>query len=380
MNNMERPKLLVVADTYYPKVDGTMIFLEEFLKRADDDFDISLLVPNFGVKKGKNATYVEPSRILKVSGYPNLKLSFKNLKRIKKAIREAEIIFVQGPAMISYLSIYYSHKYGKKTVFYTHTISWELFEKFFPPLFKKMFFKIIKKGSIFLYNRCSEILVPYHELGDQLRYEGVKTMIKTARLGVDIDRFTPSKDKIISKKKIKINPDKKVIGYVGRISKEKNAGLLLEAFRKLENQDNLMLLMVGDGPKQQAKEFMETKNCKVTGFVHDVQTYLQAMDLFVMPSLTETTSLATLEAMSSGLPVIVTKIGFMKSYIVKNHNGMFFPRNSAAMLSVKIEKLLQNQELMAKLGHNARKTVAYAFSWERSINRIKRLLLKQYYV
>jgi len=376
---MNKPKLLVVADTYYPKVDGTMIFIEEFLKRAYKDFEVSMLVPDFGVKKGKDITYIDPSKILKVSGYPNLKISFKNFKRIKKAIREAEIVFVQGPAMISYLSIYYSHKYGKKTIFYTHTISWELFEKFFPPLLKKIFFNIIKRGSIFLYNRCSEILVPYHELGEQLRTEGVKTKIKTARLGVDIDRFSLTKDKTSSKKKIKINPDKKVIGYVGRISKEKNAGLLLEAFKRLENQDNLMLLMVGDGPKNLTKEFRETKNCKVTGFVNDVQTYLKAMDIFVMPSLTETTSLATLEAMSSGLPVIVTKIGFMKSYIVKSHNGIFFPRNSATMLSVKIEKLLQNPELMVKLGHNARKTVAYAFSWERSINRIKRLLLKQYY-
>lgn len=376
---MEKPKLLLVADTYYPKVDGTMIFMEEFLKRAPKDFEVSLLVPDFGVKKSKEVTYIELSKILKVSGYPNLKLSFKNLRNIKKSIGEAEIVFVQGPAMISYLSIYYSHKFGKKTIFYTHTISWELFEKFFPRLLQRIFFRLIKKGSIFLYNRCNEILVPYHELGEQLKSAGVKTVIKTARLGVDIDRFSPSRDRKSSKKKVKIDAEKKVIGYVGRISKEKNAGLLLDAFKRLDNQDNLMLLMVGDGPKQQTKEFKETKNCKVTGFVHDVQTYLKAMDIFVMPSLTETTSLATLEAMSSGLPVIVTKIGFMKSYVVKNHNGVFFPRNSSTMLSVKIDKLLQDSEFRKKLGHNARKTVAYAFSWERSINRIKKLLLKVYF-
>ena len=98
-----------------------------------------------------------------------------------------------------------------------------------------------------------------------------------------------------------------------------------------------------------------------------------------MPSLTETTSLATLEAMSSGLPVIVTKIGFMNSYIVKDHNGLFFPRNSSTLLAAKIEKLLKHPEVMERLGQQARKTVAYGFSWERSINRIKKLLLKRYY-
>ena len=207
----------------------------------------------------------------------------------------------------------------------------------------------------------------------------MRTEITTARLGVDIDTFNPTADKRASKEKIHLNPEKKVIGYVGRISKEKNIQLLLEAFQKIEEQDNITLLMVGDGPERQTKELKALKNCKVTGFVHNVQDYLKAMDVFVMPSLTETTSLATLEAMSTGLPVIATRVGFIKSYIIKNHNGLFFPRNSAGMLSVKISKLLKDREYRERLGQNARKTVAYGFSWERSINRIKRILLKQYY-
>ncbi len=375
----QKPKLLIVADTYYPKVDGTLKFMEEFLKRSQDSFEISLLVPDYGVRKGKNVTYIAVSKIWKVSGYSNLKLSLKNFRKIKNAVKEADIVFAQGPAMISYLSIYYAHRYGKKTLFYTHTISWELFEKFFPQMLKKPFYSLIKKMSIALYNRCNEILVPYHELKEYLKTEGVETEITVARLGVDIDTFSPAADRRLSKKKFNIDPDKKVIGYVGRISKEKNTHLLLEAFKKLEDQENLFLLMVGDGPEKQTKEFKETKNCKVTGFVRNVQDYLKAMDIFVMPSLTETTSLATLEAMSTGLPVVVTGVGFMKSYVIKNHNGVFFPRNSSAMLALKVAKLLKDRELRQRLGQNARKTVAYGFSWERSINKIKGLLIRRHY-
>lgn len=374
-----KPKLLIVADTYYPKVDGTLKFIEEFLKRSQDSFDTSLLVPYYGIKKGKNVTYLDVSRIWKISGYSNLKLTFKNFRKLKKAIQEADLVFIQGPALISYLSIYYAGRYGKKTIFYTHTLSWELFEKFFPAIFKKLFYRLIKKLSIALYNRCDEILAPYHELKENLQKEGITTEIDTARLGVDIEKFTPPPDKRLSKSKLHISPEKKVIGYVGRISKEKNTHLLLEAFRKLEEQENIMLLMVGDGTKKQVKEFKKIKNCKVTGFVPDVHEYLKAMDIFVMPSLTETTSLATLEAMACGLPVIATKVGYIKSYLVKNHNGLFFPRNSSSVLSLKMSQLLKDKKLREELGQNARKTVTYGFSWERSINKIKRLLLKQYY-
>lgn len=376
---MNKPKLLLVADTYYPKVDGTLKFMEEFLKRAQDNFDISLLVPDYGTHKGKKVTYIKPSRIWKVSGYANLSLRPGNFTKIKAAIKEADIIFIQGPGMISYLSIHYARQMGKNIFFYTHTLSWELFEKFFPLVFKKFFSYLIRKWSISMYNRCDEILVPYHELKEQLQEYGTRTKITTARLGVDIDVFSPSTDKRMSKQKMHLPPEKKIVGYVGRISKEKNTHLLLEAFQKIEDQENVMLLLVGDGPDKQTKYFKEIKNCKVTGFVHNVQDYLKAIDIFVMPSLTETTSLATLEAMSTGIPVIATRVGFIKSYIIKNHNGLFFPRNSPGMLSVKISKLLKDRELRERLGQNARKTVAYGFSWERSINRIKRILLKQYY-
>jgi len=378
---MTLPKLLIVADTYYPKVDGTLRFMEEFIKRAKDDFAISLLVPNYSHKKidgVQNTTYISPSKIWKVSGYQNMKLCRKNFQAIKSAVKGVDIVFVQGPAMISYLSMYYSSKYQKKTVFYTHTIAWELFAKFFPPLFNKIFFNLIKRLSIFFYNRCDELLVPYHELKNELLKEGVKTRMSVAKLGIDIDLFSPTKEITASRKKVKI-PDKSVIGYVGRISKEKNTQTLYEAFKKLSDQEDKHLLMVGDGPKDQIDKFKKLNNCTVTGFVNNVHDYLKAMDVFVMPSLTETTSLATLEAMSCGLPVIVTKVGFMKTYISKNHNGIFFPKNSPTMLSVKIERVLKDAEFRHKLSINARKTIAYSFSWERSINKIKRLLIYHYF-
>ncbi|MBS3120691.1 glycosyltransferase [Candidatus Woesearchaeota archaeon] len=371
-----RPKLLLAADTYYPKVDGTLKFMEEFLKRTKNDFEISLLVPFLGERRGEKVTYLEPSGIFSVSGYPSLKLSFSNFHKIRTAIWQADIVFVQGPALISYLSIYYAHKFHKKTIFYTHTIAWELFEKFFPPLLNTLFLNLIKKLSIAAYNRCNEIFVPYYDLKKALAKAGVRTELTVARLGVDIEVFSPSKDKRLSKERLGINHGKMVIGYVGRVSKEKNTHLLLQAFRRLPHQENLHLLIVGDGPESQTREFKETANCTVTGFVGNVQDYLKAMDIFVMPSLTETTSLATLEAMASGLAVVVTKVGFIQNYVVKGYNGLFFPRNSSALLAIKMEQLIKERGLREQLGQNARKTIAYSFSWERSINKIKRLLLR----
>lgn len=378
----QKTKLLLVADTYYPKVDGTVKFIEEFVKRSKEKFQIHLLVPKFAEEKqiaGIKTSFLKTSKIFQpLPTYPAVKvLSFRNLVKIKRSVKEAEIVFVQGPAIASCLAIRYSRKYKKKVFFYTHLLPWELLEKSKSSGIWNLIAHLVKKVSIRFYNRCDQILVPYHELKEQLQQEGLKTSTIVARLGVDIERFSLAKDKAAAKRKVGIKETKTVIGYVGRISKEKNTKILLEAFQKLPVQRNYFLLMVGDGDPELVKRFKEIKNGKVTGFVKNVEIFLRATDIFVMPSLTETTSLATLEAMSSGLPVITTKVGFMKSYIVKDYNGLFFPRNSSTVLAMKIKKLLEDEALREKLGHNARKTVAYSFSWERSINKIKRILTEQ---
>ncbi len=374
-------KLLLIADTYYPKVDGTLKFMEEFVKRSSNDFEISLLVPHLSKEKNvlldekvDHVTFIEPSRWISLSGYPSMKLSRLNKNRIIKAIKEADVVFIQGPAMMSYLSIYYAHKYKRKTFFYIHTISWELFAKFFPSILGHLFWRLIRRISVKLYNQCDHILVPYHGLKDSLISQGVKTPIGVAKLGVDIDLFSPAKDKKLAKEKLGIEPHKIVIGYVGRISTEKNTAILLEAFLKLKHQQQIHLLIVGDGSEEQKEDFAGTQNCTVTGFVTNVQDYLKAMDIFVMPSLTETTSLATLEAMSCGLPVIASRVGYIKDYITRSYNGLFFPKNSASLLAVKLENLIKDTALQHSLGENARKTIVYSFSWDRSINRIKRFL------
>lgn len=356
-----------------------MKFMEEFIKRSTDEFEISLLVPDFGIKTKipgvKEITFINPSKIIKVSGYPNIKLSFKNRKKIITAIQNADTVFIQGPALISYLSIYYSSKFEKRTIFYVHTIAWELFAKFFPKIFNWFFFNLIKHLSVMMYNRCETIIVPYHELQTELKAANVTAHTTVAKLGVDILRFSPTTEKRLYKEKLGIDPKKFVIVYVGRISKEKNVPVLINACKKLSIEKPFHLLLVGDGPKDQITQCQSHHSCSVTGFVDNVPDYLKAMDLFVMPSSTETTSLATLEAMATGLPVIASKVGFIKNYIVKDYNGIFFAKESSAMLTTKIEKVMRDYKFREQLGINARKTIAYSFSWERSISKIKKVLL-----
>ncbi|MBT3297825.1 glycosyltransferase family 4 protein [archaeon] len=376
----DKIKLLVAVDTYYPKIDGTLKFVEEFVKRSKDDFEIHMLVPNFqGKKSNSKITFLDVSKVVKTSGYSSIKLlSISNFLKIYRAVKNSDIVFAQGPALLTTLTILFSKILRKKCVYYMHVKIWEFFKNFLVTPITKMLYIVMKPVIKISLNLCSLIIIPYHELQEELVKEGIRTEIKIARLGVDIDKFKPVFNNSEAKKKVGIKAHDKVIGYVGRISNEKNLQMLLDAFNKIDI-DNKTLLIVGDGNSEIIDELNKVKKCKVTGFVKNVEDYLKAMDVFVMPSKTETTSLATLEAMSSGLPVLVTKVGFIKNYIVKDYNGIFIARNNSELLTLKIEKILEDEIHREKISYNARKTVAYSFSWDRSINRIKRILKKKFY-
>ncbi len=365
-----KPTIVLAADTYYPKADGVLRFMEEFIKKSRHDFSLHLLVPRFSTRQqpGVRTTLLDLSA-RSLFSYNSIQLSGKNRGKIQTAVRDADVVFIQELGPVGFLALRAARQYHQKTVLYIHNTPWEFIEKYFS--LNRLSSFLARKFFVYWYNQADLLLIPYPQLKLQLRQAGVTTSIQVAQLGVDLARFSPAQDHRAFKKKMNF-PTGPIIGYVGRVSNEKNTLMLLNAFQKLKT--DAFLLIVGDGRKELIQQFKSTPNCRVTGFVSNVQEYLQAMDIFVMPSLTETTSLATLEAMATGLPVIVTPVGFMKNYVVNNHNGIFCSRNSPDTLAAKVEQLLANPALRSRLGKEARKTVVHSFSVEQSMNRIKSLL------
>ena len=81
-----------------------------------------------------------------------------------------------------------------------------------------------------------------------------------------------------------------------------------------------------------------------------------------------------MEAMAAGLPVITTKVGYLKEYIKPNKNGMFFASRNSVSLRTKIEKLLNNPKLRNELGTAARKKIVSQYSWEKTVEQIEKAL------
>jgi len=367
-------ELLIATDNYLPRRDGIAVFLSEIIPLLKKKFHVTLITPKF-TGKMQTETGVKIIKVplsgIQLGDYPVAKLA---PRKIKEATEGADIVWVQTLGPVGLTALHYAKKKKKKLIAFNHSIEWELFS--YSITREKLFYKAMKGAIKTLakrfYNKCDILIVPTEAIGRLLEENGIKPRKEVVNLGVDVARFIPPMNKAKAKRNIKINPRLTVIGYLGRIGREKDLPALVEAFQKVRKKyRNVMLLIVGGGLKG---EVLQDRKVIVTGVVENVVPYLQAMDIYVLPSLTETTSLTTMEAMSCGLPVVVTKAGFVKEYVKEGYSGYFFEKRDSDMLSKKLEKLLKSGKTRERLGANARKTIVKRFKWEESAKKIVRIL------
>jgi glycosyltransferase involved in cell wall biosynthesis len=207
---------------------------------------------------------------------------------------------------------------------------------------------------------------------DILEQQGIHAKKEIIYLGIDDEKFKPPESKAQAKKALGLDPDRIVIGYLGRFGNEKDLPTLYSAFRKLGDEfDNISLMLVGGQLKQ---NFDNMENIKVFGQVDDPVPYYQAMDIYVLPSLTETTSLTTMEAMCCGLPVVVTPVGYVEKYVEHKFNGFVFPPGNSERLTLTLSNLLKNEEFRLEVGRAARKTISMKHSWRKTAEDIVSVL------
>jgi len=359
-------KLLITTDCFLPRWDGVARFLSELLPSLKNHFDVTVIAPKFQGKFQK----IHGVKIIRMPlmrlRFGDIYFSWFNFKEVRKHAEKADIIFNQTIGPIGISSILAASKLKKPVISYVHSIEWELTAKAMKR-FKNEIWHAVRWMARKLYNKCSLLILPSKIVEDILTENKITAKKKVVKLGINTDKFNPPVSKALAKKKLKINPEKIIIGFSGRIGREKDIPTLVNAFRKLEKKNkNVQLLIVGEGIDEQLKG----ENIILPGSVNNVNDYLKAMDIFVLPSLTETSSLATMEAMATGLPVIVTPVGSIPEYVVHNKNGLVFSRGDVSALYRYLKRLVHDETLRAKLGNEARKTIIKDHKWSETAKEI----------
>ncbi len=166
-----------------------------------------------------------------------------------------------------------------------------------------------------------------------------------------------------------------VIGYVGRLAKQKRLQDLIWAFHMLQmTTANVHLAIIGDGPERDfLKDFANHVGCSqhVTfcGHQPNAASLYAGFDCFVLPSEFEGMSNSLMEAMQAGLPCIVSNIPANAALVTHEHSGLCFPTGDSVQLAGMIKRLKASGEIASQLGHNARDSITRDFSLSEMIRR-----------
>jgi len=179
--------------------------------------------------------------------------------------------------------------------------------------------------------------------------------------GVDTERFRPAVNKDLARQALGVSGD--VVVFAGRLHPDKDVQTLLEAWSRVsQTRPSAVLLLLGQGPQEEhlRREVVQrglAKQVVFCGEQPDVAPYLQAADLFVLPSRAEGMSNALLEAMACEVPCIASRIGGNVDVIQDGVNGRLVEVGRAEALAHTILDCLNDRPGAMRLGVAARQTV-----------------------
>lgn len=237
------------------------------------------------------------------------------------------------------------------------------------------------------YNRIDHIVLRFSKkiiaVSQEIKNELLKSGIKESRIEVvlnavqtDIDNNLLAQDRYNKRQLLNISEKDFVLGYVGRLSKEKGIQYLIEAAEILNESDiPIKVLIIGDGPEKKDSECLVRQKglegkVSFTGFQTNVKSWIPAMDVFVLPSLIEGTPMALLEAMAYGIPVVASDVGGVPQIIDSGKEGILVSPGKPEEIAAGITRLYNDDSLREDFATAAYKKVKSNFDikdWTKKI-------------
>jgi UDP-glucose:(heptosyl)LPS alpha-1,3-glucosyltransferase len=197
---------------------------------------------------------------------------------------------------------------------------------------------------------------------DLMRLYGVAAdRITVIPNGVDLDRFQPSAEaRADVRRALSIAPATLTAIFVGHEFDRKGLAVVLDAMTLLARRhvDAALIVAGGDSPDRFMSGRAEAAGgVRFVGHRADIERYYAAADVFVMPASFDISPLAGLEALASGLPILMTDLPGVREYLREGDNG-WFVRPDAGDVAEKIERLARDPALRAAMSAGARRSVS----------------------
>jgi 1,2-diacylglycerol 3-alpha-glucosyltransferase len=359
-------KILIASDTYHPDVNGAAYFsyrLATLLARRGHN--ISVICPSRRFRK--QAFVQEGVRVFGVHSfpvpsylYPDFRFAppFLAKRSIRKCFREnrPEAIHIQNHFLLSNAVFEVAQEQSIPVMGTNHMVPENVAHHLHLPA------NVEDKVGVYLWSRfvriykhLSFVTAPTVTAAKLSKRPGLRKEVIPVSCGIDLSRFRPGHDGREVKERYAI-PDRLILLYVGRLDKEKRIEVIIRAMPHIIEHVDAHLVVAGIGILRSGLEAL-ARNLGVkdrvtfTGFIpdDDLPKLYRAAHMFVMAGTAELQSIATMEAMASGLPVIAADAMALPELVHHGENGFLFPQDDSRSLAAAAVKSLSDESLRSQM-------------------------------
>ncbi len=380
-------RVLIAGITYAPSLNGQAIFTTNLAEGlVKQGYEVMVAFPG-----GRNSSHPRVLNGVQLAPLKSVSLEFIHEDaytpfRFKSAIArlfddfQPDVIHIQDHYPVCSAVVRLAQKRGIKVIGTNHFMP-ENVAPYIPflskikPLFNWLMWHLVLE----VYNRVDVVTAQSPAAADILHSQGLRKPIYPVSCGIDLNHFhpNPNTDRNACRGRYHLDPAKTVFLFVGRVDREKRIDTLIHAFSLLSRED-VQLGIAGSGAafnelKALAERLKLGERVRFLGPIpmKDLPTLLNSADIFVMPSTAELLSIATLEAMACGRPVLLANAVALSS-LVGPDNGFLFEPGNAEDAARYIELLAGQRDRWKEMGKVGLE-IAQAHSLEKTLAQYEML-------
>ncbi|MAT43291.1 MAG: hypothetical protein CL609_13205 [Anaerolineaceae bacterium] len=359
-------RILIATNTYTPHLNGQAVFTASLAEGlAGEGHQVTVLVPGINRTESevKNGVLIEPTPTIDLRFiHKEFFISWRYGKIVKRVFEEQrpDVVHLQDPAPLSQMVLKEAHRRGIPVVATHHTgpAIWAPYLSEHDPFMMKVAVPILWGWIVSFLNQADKVTVPSRASVSMLEKHGLHVPVKPISCGVRLNNFNQALtlDAALARHQFGLTENKKHFLYVGRIDEEKRVDVLLKGLANTINPD-VDLVVAGSGAAEEsivslAKQLGLKDRVKFLGKVEreKLPALYAACDVFVMPGDVESLSIATLEAMACGKPIIAANAMALPEMVHPGKNGFLFTPRNPQDLGKRMDQLINLNYRWSQMG------------------------------
>jgi glycosyltransferase involved in cell wall biosynthesis len=389
MSRTDRPlSVLIASDTYLPDVNGAGYFTSRLAEGlAERGHRVHVVCPSAegGPHVKANGRVTEHRlRSAPIPFQPSMRAALPlgmggHIDRVLRRLNP-DVVHVQSHFTLSRSALRRGRAAGVPVVFTNHFMPDNLYAHArVPRSMQRAVGALAWRDMVRVAAEADHVTTPTPRAAELLREQGFTREVEAISCGIDLERFYPRpcpQDRAAARAGLGL-PDRDTVVFVGRLDEEKRVDDTIRALARIVPERDVQLALAGTGQREGALRALAAglgvaDRVFFLGFVpdEDLPLVYAAGDAFAIASVAELQSIATLEAMSTGLPVVAADAMALPHLVTQGRNGFLFPAGDSLRLADRLLTVLGPSRIREQLGRASRE-IALEHDHHRSLERFE---------